>query len=581
MSYFKLPFCVTFLFVFQTLYSQNKAFDDLFVSEIGKSTLHIKKNTNFNKAYLSFTSKNYDSSLIYSMKFLSANNKNKLLDDYCHYFRGHSFKHKKLYNQAIHEFELIAENNSFYKEIVTFNKGEIAIEKLNFKQGIIYFLELEKIKTLKYVNSSFVYGNIAICLIHLNKFNEASSYLFKSLNGFEKEKDTISIIRTYTNIANMYYDQYKDKLAIPYFEKAYLISKNIKDYGQKSITAGNMSIVEENRKEYKKAFDYIKESQKWKDSVNDQNKVWAIAESEKKFAVQQKQKEIYLLETKNKLKVAERNSFFYALLFVLLLFGTGIYFYFQKIKTNKIILSQKKILDKLNVTKDKLFSIISHDLRSSVNALKVSNNKLLLCLENKNYSELDVLLHRNSTIANSTYNLLDNLLNWAQQQTNQLYFEKESLHLFSVIQQISYNYKPLLFDKNISFKTIISKDIFVFMDLDSLKIIVRNMLDNAIKFSNENGIISIFTTSENSENIHLVIEDNGKGIKKELIEELMNDKTLLSKKENKETIGTGLGLQLCKTMLHKNEGELNIESQIGIGTKMILILPKSKTNETN
>lgn len=579
MSYFKSHFFVIFLFVFQTVYSQNKAFDDFFISEIGRATLHLKKNSNFNKAYLSFTSKDYDSSLIYSMKFLLAKNKNKLLEDYCHYFRGHSFKHKKLYDQAILEFELIAKKNSFYKEIVNFNKGEIAIEKSDFKLGLNLFLGLEKIKTHKYVNSSFIYGNIAICLIHLNKFDEAKSYLLKSLKGFEREKDTISIIRTYTNIANMYYDQYEDELAIPYFEKAYLISKKIKDYGQKCITAGNMSIVEENRKNFKKAFVYIRESQKWKDLLNDQNKIWAIVETEKKFAIQQKQKEIYLLETKNKLKIAERNSVLYALFLLILLFITGIYFYFQKTKTNKIILSQKEILDKLNSTKDKLLSIISHDLRSSVNALKISNNKQLICIENKNYSELNVLLHRNSSIVNSTYNLLDNLLNWAQQQTDQLYFEKESLHLFSVLQQIVYNYKPLVFEKNISFKTTISKDIFIFMDLDSLKIILRNILDNAIKFSKKNGIISIYIAEENSEFIHLVIEDNGIGIQKTVIEELMNDKTLLSKKENKETIGTGLGLQLCKNMLYKNEGKLSIESQIGLGTKMILILPKKKADE--
>lgn len=104
------------------------------------------------------------------------------------------------------------------------------------------------------------------------------------------------------------------------------------------------------------------------------------------------------------------------------MFGAGVYFYRQKIRNNKIILAQKNQLDELNATKDKLFSIVSHDLRSSVNALKTSNGKLLENLENKNYAELDVLLHKNSTIASGAYNLLDNLLNWALLQTKQAYF---------------------------------------------------------------------------------------------------------------------------------------------------------------
>lgn len=86
-------------------------------------------------------------------------------------------------------------------------------------------------------------------------------------------------------------------------------------------------------------------------------------------------------------------------------------------------------------------------MRSSVNALKTSNSKLLESLEHKNFSELDKLLHTNSAIVNGSYKLLDNLLHWALLQTKQLYFHKESLHLNSIIQQIELNYKPLMLEK--------------------------------------------------------------------------------------------------------------------------------------
>ena len=112
-------------------------------------------------------------------------------------------------------------------------------------------------------------------------------------------------------------------------------------------------------------------------------------------------------------------------IFLFILFISGVFLLIQKIKINKIILLQKTELDELNATKDKLFSIVSHDLRSSVTALKTSNLKLIDSLESKKYSELDKLLHDNSAITNGSYNLLDNLLNWALIQSKQLYFQKE------------------------------------------------------------------------------------------------------------------------------------------------------------
>src|SRR5690606_8510603 len=101
----------------------------------------------------------------------------------------------------------------------------------------------------------------------------------------------------------------------------------------------------------------------WQDSLNDQNKVWAIADLEKKFAVKQKQKEVDVLAAENKAKIAERNGFLISSVLLFIMFGAGVYFYRQKIRNNKIILAQKNQLDELNATKDKLFSIVSHDLR--------------------------------------------------------------------------------------------------------------------------------------------------------------------------------------------------------------------------
>ncbi|MDR7208887.1 ATP-binding protein [Flavobacterium piscis] len=530
------------------------------------------------KTQLFFFENNWDSTLVYSAKQLSKNRTIEL-SDYCHYFRAISFTNKKLLHQAKKEFNKISKNFRFYYK-VKFSLGEIALSQREFKNALQYFREIEDLpNNIIYIyKKSTVIHNIGLCYLHLNKFDKAEEYLFKSKRIQESEKDTMLLIGSYMDIATLYYEQYKDNQAIPYFEKAYYLSKKVKPVELKQTAAINMSVVEENRKNYQAALVYRKEYEAWKDSLNDQNKVWAIADLEKKFAVKQKQKEVNVLAAENKAKIAERNGFLISSVLLLIMFGAGVYFYRQKIKNNRIILAQKNQLDELNATKDKLFSIVSHDLRSSVNALKVSNSKLLDNLESKNYTELDVLLHKNSSIASGAYNLLDNLLNWALLQTQQAYFYQESLHLASIVQHVEYNYKPLMLNKNINFKNDVAVADYVFADLDSLKIVIRNLLDNAIKFSQENGTISIYTRPSSEDFCYLVIEDTGLGMNASTREELLKDTILLSRKKNDDAIGTGLGLQLCKSMIHKNGGKLDIESEENVGTKIIIALPKFKNH---
>ncbi|OXB24409.1 histidine kinase [Flavobacterium tructae] len=545
---------------------------------LNKKAIQFRNETSFNKAQFFFIKNNWDSTLVHSMKQLTSSS-NKELRDYCHFFRGYSFREKKLFKEAKSEMLLVSNKFELYP-LVNKNLGQISLELKEFEKAIYYFEEVEKLPTSnsRGYKISIIYQNLGICYLHLNNFKNTEKYFFKSLILQEKEKDTASLIGLYINIANLYYLQYKDQQAIPYFEKAYSLSKKINDFEKKRQASKNMAVVEENRGNFKKALEYRKESEQWKDSLNNQNKIWAVADFEKKFAVAQKQKQIKVLEVENKLKNTQRNGLFFAAVGLLLILTAGVYLYAQKVKNGKTILRQKNKLDELNATKDQLFSIVSHDLRSSVNALKTSNTKLSSTLETKNYDELNHLIIQNSTIANGAYTLLDNLLHWAMLQTKQLYFQKESIHLYSIVQQIEHNYKPLLLDKAITFENSVSKNSFIFVDLDSLKIVLRNLLDNAIKFSNENSKISFYTQETNPDFCELVIQDNGIGMSESTIQELLADNALLAKKNNTEIIGTGLGLQLCKQMIKKNGGTLAIESELHAGTKMILTFPKTKNN---
>ncbi|NRS89610.1 signal transduction histidine kinase [Flavobacterium sp. 7E] len=551
----------------------------IFEQEIKNRSVLFMTETNFKKAEVFFLEKNWDSTLVYSMKQLSLSSQNQEIKNYCHLFRGYSFIGKKIFNEGQKELNKVTKEFAFYNTIKA-KLGEIALEQKEFKKAINYFKEIEFVKENKLlgIKKGNVKYNIGICYLHLKEFDKSEVYLLKSIKLQEQQNDSLEFVNSYGDIATLYYEQYKDNLAIPYFEKAYQLSKKIKDFDLKRRTALNMAVVEENRKDFSKSLVYRKEYDQWKDSLNDQNKIWKVAELEKQFAVKQKQKEVSLLQAENKIKIAERNGLLYSAIVLLFLLGIAVYFYREKIKRNKIILAQKEALDELNATKDKLFSIVSHDLRSSVNAMKSSNAKLQENLALKNLTEIDKLLHQNSTIANSTYNLLDNLLNWALLQTKQSYFEIESHRLFFIVEHVAYNYQHLLAEKNILFENIVSKKDIVFADQESLKLILRNFIDNAIKFSKENGTIKIYSENHDELYCNLIIEDSGLGMNEGTRIQLLQETTLLSKKENENIIGAGLGMQLCKSMIKKNNGKLDMQSEIGKGTKIIVSLPKTNPN---
>ncbi|MBP0903121.1 ATP-binding protein [Mariniflexile gromovii] len=558
------------------LYSQEQEKKSLFDIEVQNKVNQYKAYSNFKKAGMFYIENNWDSTLVYSMHHLNEAKQHVDLANYAHYFRGYSFKVKKLYQEAKKEFHLIAPEFQF-DFIVKKRLGEIVIEENEFKQAIAYLEPLTKLSSenYRYLKKSEVFQNLGVCYLHLKEFDKAEQYLIENVDFNKKTKDTLGLVAAYGAIANLYYELYKDDLAIPYFEKAYQLSKHIKKTDSKRIATLNMAVVEENRKDFEKALTYRKEYEKWNDSLNDQNKIYEVAKIEKEFAVKEKQKEVSLLQAENKAKVIERNGLFYSAVVLLLLLGVTMYFYKEKIKTNRIIVAQKENLDELNATKDKLFSIVSHDLRSSVNALKTSNATLLDNLESRNLVALDGLLQNNSAIVNGAYNLLDNLLHWALLQTKQSYFEITSLRLFFIVEQVAYNYKPLMLEKNVQFENTVSKKDVVLADQESLKIVLRNLLDNAIKFSKANGSIKIYTLNTNETYCDLVVEDSGLGMSETARLELLNDTVLLSKKEHENIIGTGLGLQLCKSMIKKNKGKFSIESELGKGTKMIVSLPKT------
>ncbi|SNR17283.1 sensor histidine kinase [Tenacibaculum jejuense] len=581
--------CLFTLIPSTLIFSQNK--NDIYL-DILKYSNNIKSESELNKAIVFFSEKKWDSTLIYTQKYLSKFKPIHHSKNLVHYIRGVSLFKKNAFTEAKNQLAKISPNFKFHN-IKEFYLGYINISLYKYEEAITHFLplSLKSNNELKYFKKESMYKNLSSCYSIIEQFDKAE-YYFEKVN--QSTKDTLKLIDNYTNRAHLYLKN--KKLKFLYLKKAYKLSKQISydssrglntkykkiDFLKRKRKASkNMAIIEENYGRYTSALYYRKEYEKYHDIINSQNKIYEVAKKEKELALAGKQKEIdlfttknKLLKTENKLKTVERNNLFFTsgILFILLL--TSAYFYREKVKTNKVISSQKETLNELNITKDKLFSIVSHDLRSSVNALKTSNRVLLENLQSKNINVLEDLLQKNSGIVNGAYGLLDNLLNWALLQTDGGYFHIESHRLFFIVEHVAYNYKGLFREKKIHFENKTSKKATVTVDQESLKLILRNLLDNAIKFSRPKGSISLYTKESNNYWC-LIVEDTGLGMSEHTRLELLQETTILNKKVHKNIIGTGLGLSLVKSMIQKNNGKFNIESTLEKGTKIIVSLPKN------
>lgn len=516
----------------------------------------------------------WDSVLVNTQKLLQQVKKQPLLD-YIHYYRAEAFHKKGILKYALKEFNQVRKEFEFYT-MVQFNKGGIMLSNEKYEQSLSLFKSIDTTnqKNIRMIRLDALLHNTGVCYLHLGNYMNAEKYLVNAVKKITERKDSVGLIGSYTDLGTVYYEQYQDGKAINYYEKAYSLSKKFGSYDLKVLTSQNMAVIEENRKRFDIALAYRKEYESWNDSLSDQNKIYEVAQIEKRLAVANKQQQVDLLETENKLKQAEVTTYLIAAILLSLILVFGIYFYHQNVLRSRLILHQKQELDLLNATKDQLFSIVSHDLRSSVHALSVSNSKLKDSVEKQAYGSLETQLEENSVIATNTYNMLDNLLNWALLQTEGGYFKPEEHRLSMLIDQVAYNFNGVLNQKEMTFENTIPRSVKVFVDAESLKIVLRNFMDNSIKFSNPNSKITVSLEKEDEQSVCFNWSDTGKGMSEETRIKLLSDSPQLTKKDHEKEIGSGLGMNLCKAMLAKNEGKLDIWSRKEEGTKMIVTLKK-------
>lgn len=235
------------------------------------------------------------------------------------------------------------------------------------------------------------------------------------------------------------------------------------------------------------------------------------------------------------------------------------------------ISTREKLLSESN-TKDKLLSIVTHDLRSPVNNLK----SLLDLLKENIINKEEFLEHLNATVknVNSLSQSMDNMLTWAQSQMQGWEVSPSDIILDDAIQECLRLYKNVVKEKKIELSYEQKELINAYADFNQVVLIVRNVLNNAIKFTPEDGTITI-ETMEDAEYASVVIKDTGKGMDEETIAKVLNKHDIYTTHGTNGEKGTGLGMNMCLEFAEKNKCKFEIESEAGAGTSVYLHIPKN------
>ncbi len=241
---------------------------------------------------------------------------------------------------------------------------------------------------------------------------------------------------------------------------------------------------------------------------------------------------------------------------------------------NQLIRTQNKDLTDANNSKDRLFSIIGHDLKNPFNIILGYSELLKSNIEKYDKKEVQKFAYHINIAAEQTLYLLNNLLQWAKLQRKQIRHNPEPVDLKLVSEDITRFGNEMADTKNLQITNLIPIGLKVNADLEMLRTILRNLLENAIKFTNVGGKITLSAQTTPYETI-ICVEDNGIGMQEDFANALFDSTKSHSKPGTSGEQGTGLGLVICKEFVEMHGGKLWVESTPGTGSKFCFSIPTS------
>jgi len=515
------------------------------------------------------------------------------------------------------------------------NIGNLYYTEENFGLAEKYFrdalLIYEKLKNKYGISSS--YTNIANALADNGKVEEGLDYYKKSIAIEEELGDQYGIAINYNNIGDCYINLKQYKEAREYLDKAMKIADSLVERDLQSIVLLNISDVENKRKKFQNAIHAARESYAIADLIGNLDyksenllqasiayeglgdKALALERLKQYTAIRDsllkmdRVKKIKLFNTLNELEKSQytitdlsktseeaqsnyekEKKYTHFLIIAIVVFAFLLILLIQQNASKKKAFSllefknyqvhkmkdeidgQSDKLKQLNSTKDKFFSIIAHDLKNPFNSIAGFTE---LMIENNEIYDATKRLKFLKIIKGSTAkvsSLLDNLLIWASSQSGNLKFNPKNINLAQQVTGVVSFLEIQAINKDITILNKVEKNIHVKADENMLDTILRNLISNAIKFTQPKGEIQIFSSSKN-DFAEITVKDNGVGMTETEIAAIFSVNEISSSLGTSNEQGSGLGLILCKDFVESHGGKIWVESVVDEGSEFKFTLP--------
>ncbi|WP_350286060.1 tetratricopeptide repeat-containing sensor histidine kinase [uncultured Croceitalea sp.] len=490
------------------------------------------------------------------------------------YKTADSFYQKVLRNDRQRGDEVNTAKNLSTHAAILSKLGEYEKAMFNINRSIAVFEENKEYSWLAYA-----YGVKGSVYQHQKKYQWALYWYGQSETVHKNLEDNRSQIDLKNAIATAHLELNQDSEALSYANDAYNIAQKLNSLKGSMNAAKILFEINKKRKEYKNALAYHEEFQKISDSLSQDGVKKSLSLLKTKIAYDQQKKN--LIETNEKKLAKQRSLIYISTIILTILLATLIPLYInqkrlrylnnQLTKSTANLERRRAELNELNRTKDKLFSIIGHDLRGPIGALQGA-----LKLFTSGELDKDDFLNfvpKLKTDVDHTLFTLNNLLTWGHSQMNGTKTRPKVTSIGNLVDNNINLLNELAAAKSIKIVNQLPEKSVALIDQDQIDLVLRNLISNAIKFTPKNGLITIGAQS-NKNNWQIMVKDTGVGIDKKTIENIFDDVKTTSTYGTNNEKGTGLGLSLCHEMVINNGGEIWVESVPKSGSTFFFTVQK-------
>lgn len=507
-------------------------------------------------------------------------------------------KSLEYYKKALSIFE--GTNHLLGIGTVNENIGEVYLAQKNYDVALPYLFKAIKIaeKQDDKDGMSSVYTDVGLCYANKNDFKKAVDYLSVSLGIARKYKIVYNEAYTLIGFATVYNLEKDYKKAYTYAVGGQQLAKKLGNLAVRSNAALQLNTTMAGLGKYDDAYKLLRQYIDLKDSLNNNLSIQKLTSynlelnfvaRKNQLAAQQREKDLLYQQKAKQQKLI--NTISVGVIFAMIVIS--LVYYRQKLAQQKInamleeknreislqkanLSDQAKKLNDLNSLKDSLMSVLAHDLRSPLSTLR----GLFSLLQDHSISHqelLDMIPHVSKNLE-YTSDFLDTLLFWINSQMENFDNSVKGFNVKDIVACEAENFHRQASLKGINLVDNVPYDVVATADPNSIRIVIRNLITNAIKFSSRNDTIEISAWKQDDQNNIITVKDTGTGMTNDQLNKLFKSKVSSKTGTNNES-GTGMGLLFCKDLVEKCQGKIWATSKPGQGTEFAFTLPVGMLNE--